>query len=104
MLDLPSRSPGARSAPAANWRSRGDPGGRRRPVDLLSQTRAFFHTAGDPSYAIARDHNGRLTGAFAMRALDTTVIIDTGGRVVYRDEVPTDLATLTRALSKAGLA
>ena len=39
-----------------------------------------------------------------MRALDTTVIIDTGGRVVYRDEVPTDLATLTRALSKAGLA
>lgn len=74
------------------------------PVDLPSQTRAFFHTAGDPGYAIARDQNGRLAGAFAVRALDTTVVIDASGRVVYRDEVPTKLATLTRALGKAGLA
>jgi thiol-disulfide isomerase/thioredoxin len=74
------------------------------PVDLESQTRAFFHTAGDPSYAVARDQNGRLAGAFAVRALDTTVVIDPKGRVVYRDEVPTDLGTLRMALAKASVA
>jgi hypothetical protein len=72
------------------------------PADLESQTRAFFHTAGDPGYAVARDQNGRLAGAFAVRALDTTVVVDPKGRVVYRDEVPTDLGTLRTALAKAG--
>lgn len=74
------------------------------PSDLESQTRAFFHTAGDPRYAIARDQDSRLAGAFAVRALDTTVVIDPKGRVVYRDEVPTDLATLGTALAKVGRA
>lgn len=74
------------------------------PIDQPSQTRAFFHAAGDPAYAVARDQDGRLATAFAVRALDTTVVIDARGRVVYRDEVPTDLATLRAALAKAGLA
>jgi thiol-disulfide isomerase/thioredoxin len=74
------------------------------PVDQPAQTRAFFHTAGDPGYAIARDHNGRLAGAFALRALDTTVVIDARGQVVYRDEVPTGLPTLESALARAGRA
>ncbi len=71
------------------------------PSDLESQTRAFFHTAGDPGYAIARDQNGRLAGAFAVRALDSTVVVDPKGRVVYRDEVATNLPTLKTALAKA---
>jgi thiol-disulfide isomerase/thioredoxin len=71
------------------------------PSDLESQTRAFFHTAGDPGYAIARDQNGRLAGAFAVRALDTTVVVNPAGRVVYRDEVSTNLPTLKTALAKA---
>jgi thiol-disulfide isomerase/thioredoxin len=71
------------------------------PSDLESQTRAFFHTAGDPGYAVARDQSGRLAGAFAVRALDTTVVVNPAGRVVYRDEVATDLPTLKTALAKA---
>jgi thiol-disulfide isomerase/thioredoxin len=74
------------------------------PVDQPSQTRAFFHAAGDPTYAVARDQDGRLAQAFAVRALDTTVVLDARGRVVYRDDVPTGLATLRSALAKAGLA
>jgi thiol-disulfide isomerase/thioredoxin len=71
------------------------------PSDLEAQTRAFFHAVGDPGYAVARDQDGRLAGAFAVRALDTTVVVDPAGRVVYRDAVSTDLATLKAALAKA---
>lgn len=39
-----------------------------------------------------------------MRALDTTVVINPAGWVVWRDEVPTSLPTLKSALGKAGLA
>jgi thiol-disulfide isomerase/thioredoxin len=71
------------------------------PSDLESRTRAFFHTAGDPGYAIARDQNGRLAGAFAVRVLDTTMVVNPAGRVVYRGELATNLPTLKTALAKA---
>jgi thiol-disulfide isomerase/thioredoxin len=78
------------------------------PSDLPAQTQAFFRIigidVGGPGYQVARDQNGRLAAAFAVRALDTTVVIDSRGRVVYRDEVPTSLPTLKSALGKAGLA
>jgi hypothetical protein len=67
----------------------------------MSRRRGILHTAGDPGYAIARDQNGRLAGAFAVRTVDTTVVVNPAGRVVYRDEVSTDLPTLKTALAKA---
>lgn len=78
------------------------------PSDLPAQTQAFFRIigigVGRPGYQVARDHDGLLARAFAVQALDTTVVVDPSGRVVYRDAVPTDLATLDGALGKAGLA
>jgi thiol-disulfide isomerase/thioredoxin len=78
------------------------------PGDLPAQTQAFFRIigidVGGPGYQVARDHDGLLVRAFAAQALDTTVVVDPSGRVVYRDAVPTDLATLQAALAKAGLA
>jgi thiol-disulfide isomerase/thioredoxin len=78
------------------------------PSDLPAQTQAFFRIigidVGGPGYQVARDHDGLLVRAFAAQALDTTVVVDPSGRVVWRDAVPTDLATLQAALSKAGLA
>jgi hypothetical protein len=44
-----------------------------------------------------------LSGALAIRALDSTVVVDAGGRIVYRDAVPTDEATLRAALAEAGV-
>lgn len=68
---------------------------------VLGAAGGVLRTAGDPGYAIARDQNGRLAGAFAVRALDTTVVVNPAGRVVYRDEVSTNLPTLKTAHAKA---
>ncbi len=59
---------------------------------------------GPPGYQVAQDQGGKLAAAFAVRALDTTVVVNPAGRVVWRDAVPTDTATLQAALRTAGLA
>ena len=78
------------------------------PTDQPAATRAFFHAIGQPigppGYQVAQDQGGKLAAAFAVRALDTTVVVNPAGRVVWRDAVPTDTATLQAALRTAGLA
>lgn len=72
------------------------------PGATTAAVRAFAEAAGSPHYSFARDPDGRMVGAFGVRALDTVVIIDADGAVVYRGVSP-DQASLRAALGKAGL-
>lgn len=71
------------------------------PQDPLSSLRAFIDRVGDPGYAWAHDPNGAAVTAFQVKALDTTVVIDADGTVVYRDAYPTDEDTLRQAIARA---
>jgi peroxiredoxin len=73
------------------------------PTDSPAALRRFADAAG-ARYGFVHDNNGALTTAFGVRSLDTTVVVDSEGRIVFRDAGPTDQATLRRALSRAGLA
>ncbi len=52
-------------------------------------------------YNYVHDTAGALTTAYAVRAMDSTVVIDAAGQITYRDTVPTDEATLRAAITKA---
>lgn len=70
------------------------------PNDTVGQLRAFMDAAGNPPIEWAMDRTSEVTRAYEVRALDTTVVIDRRGRIVYRDEQPTDYATLADVLSR----
>lgn len=72
------------------------------PSDTPDSLRDFSDQAG-ARYRFARDSDGTLAGALDVRALDSTVVVDAAGRIVYRDGYPTDEATLLSALRKGGL-
>jgi thiol-disulfide isomerase/thioredoxin len=72
------------------------------PRDTLPTVRQFAAEAG-VDYGFVRDGDGTLTQALDVRALDTTVVTDRNGRIVFRDAVPTDEETLRAALGEAGL-
>ncbi|MGH2655501.1 MAG: peroxiredoxin family protein [Actinomycetota bacterium] len=55
------------------------------PTDTPEQIRGFIEAAGNPAYPFAHDQTGRMARAYDVLALDTTVIIDGRGRIVYRD-------------------
>jgi thiol-disulfide isomerase/thioredoxin len=73
------------------------------PSETPGTLREFMSIVGAPRYPFAIDRDGRLVTMLRIRSLDTTVVLDPSGRVVYRDAVPTDEATLRAALAKAGL-
>lgn len=64
-------------------------------VDSLNQ---FKLAAGNGEYTWAFDFDQLVTISYRVRALDTTLILDAEGYVVYRDERPTDYRTLKNAL------
>jgi len=70
------------------------------PNDSLGQLRQFIAAAGNPPIEWAMDRSSRVTLAYRVRALDTTVIVDRNGRMVYRDEYPTDYATLASVVKR----
>jgi peroxiredoxin len=76
-------------------------------VDIDPQATAAqiqqFAQAARAEYGFVVDRDATLVNAFDARALDTTVITDAAGRIVFRDAVPTDEKTLRQALKKAGL-
>lgn len=69
------------------------------PNDSLGQLHQFMRAAGNPPIQWAWDRQSKVVVAYKVRALDTTVIIDRG-RIVYRDEWPTDYATFKSVLDK----
>jgi cytochrome c-type biogenesis protein len=70
------------------------------PSEPAADLKAFADKIG-ARYSYVHDTTGALTKAFAVRAMDTTVVIDASGRIVYRDTIPTNEQTLRGALAKA---
>jgi len=68
--------------------------------DLL---RKFKSAAGNGNYIWAIDTGQKVTTAYQVTSLDTTLILDTQGRVVYRDQYPTPYQPLKDELVKLGL-
>jgi thiol-disulfide isomerase/thioredoxin len=60
----------------------------------------FKQAAGSPPLVWASDFDQKVTLAYAVQALDTTLILDHEGRVVYRDETPTQYEMLKIELEK----
>jgi peroxiredoxin len=73
------------------------------PKEPVADLKTFADSV-DARYSYVHDTTGVLTTAYAVRAMDTTVVVDAGGRIVYRDGVPSDEATLRGALAAAGIA
>ena len=73
------------------------------PTDSPDALRRFAGEAA-AGYGFVHDKEGALVTAFGVRSLDTTVVVDKAGRIVFRDAVPSDEATLRRSLARAGLA
>lgn len=72
------------------------------PSDSVSAIKQFRSAGGNPSYPFAWDQQGTLAQTWQVSALDTTLVYDARGKVVFRDGVPTDLETLEKAFRKAG--
>ncbi len=73
------------------------------PSDSIEAIRRFRRNAGAPRYAFVWDSAGTLGTQFAVRALDTTIVYDADGKVVFRDAAVTDAQTLRKAFRKAGV-
>ncbi len=73
------------------------------PSDSIEAIRRFRRNAGSPRYAFVWDSAGTLGSQFAVRALDTTIVYDRDGKVVFRDAAVTDVKTLRDAFRKAGV-
>lgn len=72
------------------------------PTDTRQAIDTFMAAAGNPTYVVAHDLDGSVTQAYDVAALDTTVIVDAGGTVVFRDAAPTTLDQLRDAVRLAG--
>jgi peroxiredoxin len=73
------------------------------PSEPLADLDGFAARFGG-GYGYVQDGDGTLSTALGVRTLDSTVVLDPGGRIVWRDPGPTDEATLRAALAQAGLA
>ncbi len=73
------------------------------PSDSIEAIRRFRRNAGSPRYAFVWDSAGTLGTQFAVRALDTTIVYDRDGKVVFRDAAVTDVKTLRDAFRRAGV-
>jgi peroxiredoxin len=62
----------------------------------------FKHVSGSGAFTWAFDAGQEVTRSYEVRSLDTTVIVDEEGRVVYRDGFVTPYETLKEALALIG--
>ncbi|HRN51854.1 MAG TPA: TlpA disulfide reductase family protein [Anaerolineales bacterium] len=67
--------------------------------ESLSQ---FKRTAGNGDYIWGFDLDGVITNSWRVKTLDTTLILDSDGVVVYRDEYPTNYETFKDVLATLG--
>lgn len=67
--------------------------------DTPAQLSAFRQQIGGPSKYWAVDSKGQITQAFAVKTLDTTILIDRQGRVAYRNNSRQSLTTLTQQVA-----
>lgn len=62
----------------------------------------FRQASGNGTYIWAFDTGQQVATSFKVRSLDTTLILNAVGMVIYRDEFPSSYSTLKKALSEAG--
>lgn len=62
----------------------------------------FKQAADNGAYVWAFDSDMQVLTAYQVRSLDTTLILDKNGVVIYRDEVPTSYNILKSALMEIG--
>lgn len=65
--------------------------------DALNQFKA---AAGGGDHIWALDLEGKIANAWRVRTLDTTLILDADGYIIYRDERPTDFRTFQKVLEE----
>jgi peroxiredoxin len=65
--------------------------------DTDADLQGFRESAGNPDYVWAFDDSYAVTQAYNVRTLDTTVLIDQAGNIVYYDQRPTPLEPLLQA-------
>lgn len=65
-------------------------------TETAADLAAFRQRAGGPSKHWALDSKRQITRAYAVTALDTTVIIDREGQIAYRNNTKPTLASLTQ--------
>lgn len=73
------------------------------PSDTPQRLQGFIDLVGDPRYPFVIDTDATLARTYEMGSLDTTVIMDADGQIVFRDAVPTSEATLRSELAELGL-
>lgn len=66
--------------------------------DLLS----FRKTYGSSDWLIGFDKDERITKQYQVRAVDTTIIVDTQGKIIYRDDgIPAETEDIVNVLKKS---
>jgi thiol-disulfide isomerase/thioredoxin len=72
------------------------------PSSTAENLEQFKQAADNGMYVWAFDRDLQVLSAYQVRALDTTLILDKNGIIVYRDEAPTSYDTLKSALMEIG--
>ncbi|WP_448594095.1 TlpA family protein disulfide reductase [Thermoflexus hugenholtzii] len=70
------------------------------PTSTPEALAAFREAAGNPDYIWAFDQDNTVALAYRVTRLDTTVIIDPRGQIVFRDEAPTSYETLAAQVAR----
>jgi len=70
------------------------------PNSTPESLRVFADMAGNPGYTWAFDTGNQVLKTYQVRSLDTTVIINPAGEIVYRDGFPTPYDVLKKELEK----
>jgi thiol-disulfide isomerase/thioredoxin len=70
------------------------------PSSTPERLQTFRQWAGEPGYVWAFDQGQRVAQTYRVRALDTTIIINQVGEIVYRDAVPTPYQTLQQQIAQ----
>ena len=66
--------------------------------DTRTQLREFATVHATDDFYFVFDETNSFTNAFGVEALQTTVVIDTNGDIIYRDHVVSELADLEKVL------
>ncbi len=70
------------------------------PSSSPQQLESFMQAVGSNSMTWTFDSDGNFSRTYGIRVLDTTIILDSNGREVYRDAYPTPYETLRGELER----
>lgn len=73
------------------------------PTDSVDAIKRFRTNVGDPEFSFVWSRDAALGTAYRATALDTTIIYDAAGDVVFRDAGPSTTEDLLAAFARAGL-